>query len=74
MQKPTGEFVIAVWSEQLMNETAHEDSDTITFGRTFATASVYDIEEGTTPIVVVHDVGRYILSLEPSDTYLIVLR
>ena len=74
MQKPTGEFVIAVWSEQLMNETAHEDSDTIAFGRAFATASVYDIEEGTTPIAVLHDVGRYTLSMEPSDTYLIVLK
>ena len=74
MQKPTGEFVIAVWSEQLMNETAHEDSDTISFGRTFATVSVYDIQEGTTPIAVLHDVGRYTLSLEPSDTYLIVLQ
>ena len=73
MQKPTGEFVIAAWSEQLMNETAHEDSDTIEFGRKFATVSVYDIEEGTTPIEVLHDVARYTLSMEPSDTYLIVL-
>ena len=74
MQKPTGEFVIAVWSEQLMNETAHEESETIEFGRTFATASVYDIEEGTAPIAVLHDAGRYTLSLEPSDTYLIELK
>jgi hypothetical protein len=73
MQKPTGEFVIAVWSEQLMNETAHEDSETVAFGRKFATVSVYDIEEGTTPVAVLHDVDQYTLNLEPSDTYLIVL-
>jgi hypothetical protein len=74
MQKPTGEFVIAVWSEQLMDETAHEESDTVDFGRKFATVSVYDIEEGATPIVLLHDVGRCSISLEPSDTYLIELR
>lgn len=74
MQKPTGEFVIAVWSEQLMNETAHEESETIDFGRKFGTVSVYDVEEGTTPITVLHNVGRCTLSLEPSDTYLVVLK
>ena len=73
MQKPTGEFVIAVWSEQLMNESAHEDFDTIDFGRKFANVSVYDIEEGATPIADLHDVSQYTLSVEPSDTYLIVL-
>jgi hypothetical protein len=73
MQKPTGEFVIAVWSEQLMNETAHEVSETIDFGRKFSTVSAYDIEEGVAPMAVLHDVGRYQWSLEPSDTYLIVL-
>jgi len=56
-----------------MNETAHEESETIEFGRKFATVSVCDIEEGTTPIAVLHDVGKYTLSLEPSDTYLIEL-
>lgn len=74
MQKPTGEFVIAVWSEQLMNETAHEESETVDFGRKFAAVSVYDVQEGTAPIAVLHDVGRYTWSLEPSDTYLIELK
>jgi hypothetical protein len=74
MQKPTGEFVIADWSEQLMNETAHEDSDTITFPRSFATVSVYDIEHGTMPIDAANNVSKYTLAMEPSDTYLIVLK
>lgn len=73
LQKPTGEYVIAAWSEQLLNETAHEESEAIGFGREFATATVYDLQQGTTPIEVLHAVSRYTLSLEPSNTYLIVL-
>ena len=57
-----------------MNETAHEESETVDFSRKFAAVSVYDVQEGTTPIAVPHDVGRYTWSLEPSDTYLIELK
>jgi len=73
MQKPTGEFVVAAWSEQLMNGTEHAASDTIGFGRSFATVRVYDIEDGLTPIAVLHHVSRYALAMKPSDTYLLVL-
>jgi len=74
LQKPTGEFVVALWSEQVMNETAHEDAATVDFGRTFPTVAVYDIQEGTTPLAVLHDVSQYTLSMEPGDTYLLLLR
>ena len=50
MQKPTGEYVIADWHEVLMNGTQANATDTITFGQTFATVQVYDVETGTTPI------------------------
>ena len=73
LQKPTGEFVIADWSEQVMTGLEHADMDTIDFGRTFATAPVYDVENGTEPIQVLHDVSRCTLSLKASDTYLVVL-
>ena len=73
MQKPTGEFVVAAWSEQLMNGTEHAASDTVGFGRSFATVRVYDIQDGLTPIAVQHNVSRYTLALKPSDTYLLVL-
>jgi len=73
MQKPTGEFVIADWSEQLMNGMEHEDSDTIHFGKAFATLRVYDVESGTGPILVQHNVSQYTLCMKPSDTYLLVL-
>ena len=73
MQKPTGEFVIADWSEQLPDENAHDDADTIRFGRKFATVSVYDVEQGMAPISVLHGVSQCSLEMEPSDTYLVVL-
>ena len=73
MQKPTGEFVIADWSEQLMTGLEHDDKDTIHFGRSFATVRVYDIENGTAPIAVLHNVSKYTLRMKPSDTYLLVM-
>lgn len=73
MQKPTGEFVLAAWSEQLMNGKEHGDAETIGFGRSFRTVRVYDIEDGMTPIAVRHNVSQYTLTMKPSDTYLLVL-
>ena len=73
MQKPTGEFVIADWSEQLMDGTQHADVDAIDFGRSFATVRVYDIEDGTTPSAVLHNARQYTLHRNPNDTYLLVL-
>ena len=73
MQKPTGEYVVAAWSEQLMNGKAHDDSETIGFGQSFANVRVYDVERGMTPIAVRHNVSHYTLTLKPSDTYLLVL-
>jgi hypothetical protein len=73
MQKPAGEFVIADWSEQLMNGQEHADADTIDFGRSFATVRVYDIESGTVPIAVLRNASRTTLRMNPNDTYLIVL-
>ncbi len=73
MQKPTGEFVIADWSEQHMMGLEHGETDTLHFGKPFATLRVYDIETGTAPIAVLHHVRRYTLHLKPSDTYLLVL-
>ncbi len=73
MQKPTGEFVIADWSEQLMNGSERRTSDTISFGKSFETLRVYDIEDGTTPIASLHHVSQYTLRMNPSDTYLLVL-
>ncbi len=74
MQKPTGEFVIADWSEQLMNENAHEESDTVDFGRTFATVTVYNIQAGLTPIASLTNVHQCMLTLNPGEVYLIVLK
>ena len=73
MQKPTGEFILADWSEQLMDGSQHPISDTVQFGRSFATVQVYDIETGLTPLATQHNVSRYTLSMNPSDTYLLVL-
>ncbi len=73
MQKPTGEFIIADWSEQHMMGMEHDETDTIHLGKSFATLRVYDIENGTVPIAVRHNVRQYTLRLRPSDTYLLVL-
>jgi hypothetical protein len=74
MQKPTGEFVIADWSEQAPTQDEHETADTVTLGRRFADVAVYDIERGVAPIVVAHDTDHVTLTMEPNDTYLIVLK
>ena len=73
MQKPTGEFVIAAWSEQLTGAAPRGVTDTLRFGRLFRTLRVYDIEAGTTPALVSHDVSEYTLRMNPNDTYLLVL-
>ncbi len=73
MQKPTGEFVLADWSEQHMMGGKHDVTDTITLAKPVATLRVYDIEEGTAPFAVLHHVRQYTLRLKPSDTYLLVL-
>jgi len=73
LQKPSREFVIADWSEQLMNENAHIDSDTIEFGRAVSIVTVYDIEQGLAPIAVLHDASRYTLRMIPGDVYLLEL-
>lgn len=73
LQKPTGEFVIAAYSEQLMNGGQAAVSDTINFGQTFASAQVYDVQTGTTSITTLTNASSYTLTLNPSDTYLIVL-
>jgi len=73
MQKPTGEFVVADWSEQRMMGLEHDETDTLHLGKSFATLRVYDIETGTVPIAVLHHVRQYTLHLKPSDTYLLVL-
>jgi hypothetical protein len=65
--------VIADWSEQLMNENAHIDSDTIEFGRAVSIVTVYDIEQGLAPIAVLHDASRYTLRMIPGDVYLLEL-
>ena len=73
MQKPTGEYVVADWHEVLMNGTQANTTDTITFGQTFATVQVYDVETGTTPIATLSNVSSYTLTLNPCDMYLLVL-
>lgn len=73
MQKPTGEFVLAAWSEQLMTGMEHDETDTIRLGKPTATLTVYDIEQGMTPIATRHNVARYTLRMRPSDAYLLVL-
>jgi hypothetical protein len=73
MQKPTGEFVVALWSEQRMNESAHEVAASVDFGRAFANATTFDVEDGTAPREVLHNVSQDRLVLDPSDTWLIVL-
>jgi hypothetical protein len=73
MQKPTGEYVIADWHEVLMNGTQANATDTITFGQTFATVQVYDVETGTTPIATLSNVSSYTLTMTPCDMYLLVL-
>ncbi|MFL6260841.1 MAG: RICIN domain-containing protein [Thermoanaerobaculia bacterium] len=76
MQKPTGEYVIADWHEVLMDGTQTSQTratDTITFGQTFATVKVYDVEIGTTPIATLSNVSSYTLTLNPCDMYLLVL-
>ena len=60
MQKPTGEFVVANWSEQPMMGQEHDVTDTITLGKSAATLWVYDIETGTAPIAVLHHIHQAI--------------
>ncbi|MEA2602197.1 MAG: serralysin [Acidobacteriota bacterium] len=73
MQKSTGEYVIADWHEVLMDGTETSATDTITFGQTFATVEVYDVETGTTPIAILSNVSSYTLTMKPCDMYLLVL-
>jgi len=73
LQKPTGEFVAAVWSEPLMTGVPHGETQTMDFGRAFGTVRVYDIQTGPAPLAVLHNARRYTLSLNPSDTYLLVM-
>jgi hypothetical protein len=73
LQKPSKEFLIADWSEQLMNGSEHEETDTIKFGKAFATVQVRDIENGLEPIRVLHNASQVTLHMKPSDTYLISL-
>lgn len=74
MQKPTGEYVIADWSEQPAADATRNDTDVIDFGRKFASVTVYDVEKGVTPIDTVRNASKYTLKMEPNDTYLIVLK
>jgi hypothetical protein len=73
MQKPTGEFILAAWSEQLMTGLEHEETNTVDFGKSFRTIRVYDVENGTQPIAVLHNTRRCSLHMKPSNTYLLVL-
>ena len=73
MQKPTGEYVIALWSEQAMTGGETRSFDSVRWGKAFPTLRVYDVEDGLTPIAVLHNVRHYELSIKPSDTYLLVL-
>jgi hypothetical protein len=74
LQKPSGEFVIADWSEQLMNEKAHDESDTIDFSRKFDTVKVCDVERGVTPMTVMSNASRCTLNMIPGDVYLVELK
>lgn len=73
MQKPTGQFVIADWSEQAMTGLEHEEIDTIQFLHAVSTLRVYDVETGAEPIQSLHNVKQCVLHMKPSDTYLLVL-
>jgi hypothetical protein len=73
LQKPTGEYVIAAYSEQLMNGAQSSATDTINFGQTFGSVQIYDVQTGPAPIAILSNVSSYSLTLNPSDTYLIVL-
>jgi hypothetical protein len=73
LQKPTGEFVIADWSEQLMNGSQTSTSDTINFGQVFASVKIYDIENGASPIATLSNTSSCTLSMNAGDTYLVVL-
>lgn len=73
LQKHNGKYVVADWSEQLMDGSQTPVSDAIHFGKQFATVKVYDIESGITPIITLSNASSYTLTMNPSDTYLIVL-
>ena len=73
MQKPTGEFVVAAWSEQRMDGMEQPVSETIHFGRTFAAVKVYNVENGPAPLAALRNAAGYTLRMKPSDTYLLVL-
>lgn len=73
MQKPTGDFVIADWSEQAMTGAEHTEIDTIHFGKPFPTLRVFDVEDGLTPIATRHHVSQYTLHMKPSDAYILIL-
>jgi hypothetical protein len=74
LQKPTSEYIIADWSEQLMNEKAHDVVDTVGFGRVFASVNVYDIEHGAVPMATLKNIESYCLRMIPGDVYLIELK
>lgn len=73
LQKYTGEYVIADWSEQLMNGSQTSVSDTVNFGEQFGTVKIYDVESGTTPIKTLSNASSYTITMNPSDTYLFIL-
>jgi hypothetical protein len=73
LQKPTGEFVIAVWSEQLPNGAERPLRETIRFERTFRTIRVFSVTKGTAPVQTLHASSGATLVIPPNETYLLVL-
>jgi hypothetical protein len=60
MQKSDGNYVLAVWGDQVAGESANV---IINLGRTFPMVNVYDVTSGTSPIQTLRDISSVLLTL-----------
>ena len=73
LQKPTREFVLCLWSEQVTDKDEHNEIDTLRFNKPPDNVNVYDIETGMTPTFVASHCSSLTLTLKPNDVYVILV-
>jgi hypothetical protein len=72
LQKPTGEFVVALWTEKRPSVDDAALTETIRLGSTFDRVQIYDVEQGVPATRVSHSVSDIRVTMTPSHLYLVV--
>lgn len=73
LQKPTGDYALAVWTEPSRAAKPQTETAIVHFGRAFNTVRLYDVENGLAPLATLHKASQCALPMTPNDAYLIVL-